>query len=228
MPKMVPLVLQILIPNANRMCQVQGDVNGKLIEEQRVGLCYPMSSAWILKQKPATALLPLKSPSTHGTQSWAAGREVHRSFFFEQCLVIDSSLGVCRSRISGAQPGQSCCPSLAQGLTQTQPQESQGARFCHPPLSKAIRKGQAATRCKVPVNPLQSGLVKKHCWPLSCEQELLELLANLTMQSTWSDQWILLLYLFHKLPSGYDAVQITCCRCFVKKGISSTLHNNYL
>lgn len=63
-------------------------------------------------------------------------REVHRSFF-GQCLVIDSSLGVCCSRICGAQPGQSCCPSLAQGLTQTRPQESQGARFCHPPLSKA-------------------------------------------------------------------------------------------
>lgn len=73
MPKMVPLVLQILIPNANRMCQVQGDVNGKLIEEQRVGLCYTMSSARILKQKPAPDLLPLQSPSPHGTQSWAAG-----------------------------------------------------------------------------------------------------------------------------------------------------------
>lgn len=130
MPKMVPLVLQILIPNANRMCQVQGDVNGKLIEEQRVGLCYKMSSAWILKQKPATDLLPLKSPSTHGTQSWAAGTGGAHEFL--SSLITDCSLGFV---VPGSlEYGQ----DRARGLTQTRPQESHGARFCHPPPSKAI------------------------------------------------------------------------------------------
>jgi len=67
MPKMVSLVLQILILNANRMCQVQEDVNGKLIEKQRVDLCYVMSSACILKQKPAIELLTLRNPPTQAT-----------------------------------------------------------------------------------------------------------------------------------------------------------------
>lgn len=77
MSKMVPLVLQILILNANRMCQVQEDVNGKLIEEQRVDSCYMMSSACILKQKPVIDLLPLKNPPTHGLLET---EDVHTSF----------------------------------------------------------------------------------------------------------------------------------------------------
>lgn len=71
MPKMVPLVLQTLILNANRMCQVQEDVNGKLIEEQYVDSRYTMSSACILKQKPVSDFRPSKSCPTHGTQGWA-------------------------------------------------------------------------------------------------------------------------------------------------------------
>lgn len=229
MPKMVPLVLQILIPNANRMCQVQGDVNGKLIEEQRVGLCYPVSSAWILKQKPATDLLPLKSPSTRGTQSWAAQGGAQEFFWtvpsdwflsggllFQDlwCTARTELLPFPRSRPDpNTAPGDPGCKVLSSSSFQG---------------NQSLWKGQAATSCRVPVNPLQPGVAKTHSWPLSCEQELLELLAHLTMQSTWSDQWILLLYLFHKLPSDYDAVQITCCRCFMKKGISSALHNNYL
>lgn len=181
MPKMVLLVLQILIPNANRMCQVQGDVNGKLIEEQRVGLCYTMSSAWILKQEPATDLLPLKSPSTHGAQSWADGTGRAREFF-AQCLIIDSSLGVCCSRISDCTARTELLPFPG---SRPDPNTAPGESGCKVLSSscfqgtQSLRKGQAAISCKVPVNPLQPGVVKKHYWPLSSEQELLDLLANL-------------------------------------------------
>lgn len=131
---------------------------------------------------------PLKSPSTHGTQGWAAGTGGAHEFF-EQCLIIDSSFGGLLFRVHWctagltAQPGQSCCPSLAQGLTQTRPQESHGARFCHPPLSKAIS----------PSGKVRLPSVAKFLLTLSgqewsktalttvqiCEQELLELFADL-------------------------------------------------
>lgn len=80
MLKMVPLVLQILILNANS--QVQEDVNGKLIEERCVDSCYTMSSAYILKQKPVFDLLPLKNLPAHGTWCWLLETEgMYTSFF---------------------------------------------------------------------------------------------------------------------------------------------------
>lgn len=51
MTKMVPFILQTLIQNANRMRQVQEDINGKLIEKRCVDMYYMILMTCIFKER---------------------------------------------------------------------------------------------------------------------------------------------------------------------------------
>lgn len=88
--------------------------------------------------------------------------------------VTDSSLGVCCPRVTGAQQGwlHSQDRAAALPLLKADPNTAPGEPWCKVLSSSSfqgnqpLRKGQAAISCKVPVNPLQSGVVENHSWPL--------------------------------------------------------------
>lgn len=77
MSKMVPSVLQILILSVNRICQVREDVNGKLIEEQRVDSLYDVFS--MHTQAEASYCLAAPQNPSH---TWSIR-------LFKHCLIIN-------------------------------------------------------------------------------------------------------------------------------------------
>lgn len=115
-------------------------------------------------------LLPPKSPCTHGTRGWAAGTGAFLSSAWE----LIPLLGSCCSRLTGAQQGWSESQDRAAALPSLQAWPKHGPRraldkvlsFSSFQGHQSLGTGQAASKLKVPVNPLHSGVVIKHYWSL--------------------------------------------------------------